>query len=106
MVEDSFGKGKRVASRALGLFLRVLIAIYRYAISPCLLPRCRFVPTCSAYAAEAIRAHGPLRGTALALKRISRCHPWGGWGYDSVPPAASPRDQASRSVQTRGKHGP
>lgn len=52
---------------------------------------CRFHPTCSQYAAEAVRRHGAIRGTALAARRLARCHPWGGQGWDPVPPA----DQAS-----------
>ena len=59
---------------------------YRLFIAPWLGKSCRFEPTCSAYALEALRVHGPLRGTRLALIRISRCHPWGGSGIDNVPP--------------------
>lgn len=61
------------------------IHFYRYCISPLTPPSCRFTPTCSAYALEALRKHGPLRGTWLSLRRILRCHPWGGSGYDPVP---------------------
>lgn len=61
------------------------IIFYRNAISPHFPPSCRFTPTCSEYALEAIRKHGPLKGLWLAIKRISRCHPWGGSGYDPVP---------------------
>lgn len=62
-----------------------LIAFYRSCISPLLPPACRYTPTCSQYAQEAIRKYGPFRGGWLALKRILRCHPWGGSGYDPVP---------------------
>jgi len=61
------------------------IYIYKYSISPLLPPACRYTPTCSQYAIEAIRKHGPFKGFWLALKRILRCHPWGGHGYDPVP---------------------
>ena len=67
---------------------KVLIApihVYRYAISPLLPATCRYTPTCSQYAIEAIKKHGPLKGSLLAAKRIGRCHPWGGHGYDPVP---------------------
>jgi putative membrane protein insertion efficiency factor len=65
------------------------VRIYQYCISPALPPACRFYPTCSAYAAEAVLRHGVLRGTFLALRRLARCHPFGGHGHDPVPPAAS-----------------
>ncbi|MDB5901864.1 MAG: hypothetical protein JWM26_742 [Betaproteobacteria bacterium] len=63
-----------------------LIAGYRYFLSPLLGPSCRFYPTCSAYAEEAIRDHGLLRGSWLAIVRISKCHPWHPGGVDPVPP--------------------
>ena len=63
-----------------------LVRIYRYAISPWLGPNCRFQPTCSEYAIEALREHGLFRGGGLAIRRILSCHPWGGSGYDPVPP--------------------
>ncbi|MES2374636.1 MAG: membrane protein insertion efficiency factor YidD [Bacteroidota bacterium] len=63
----------------------LLIRIYQYIISPVLGPKCRFTPTCSHYAEEALRKHGILKGGWLSLKRISRCRPGGGHGYDPVP---------------------
>lgn len=72
----------------LGVALRIPIWTYRYLVSPIIGPRCRFTPTCSEYADEAIAVHGPIRGTYLAMRRIVRCHPWGSLGYDPVPPAA------------------
>ncbi|MEK9958562.1 MAG: membrane protein insertion efficiency factor YidD [Flavobacteriaceae bacterium] len=62
-----------------------LIKIYQYLISPLLPPSCRYTPTCSHYAKEALVKHGLLKGGYLAIKRISRCSPWGGSGYDPVP---------------------
>lgn len=66
--------------------LRALIWLYRHSLSLFMGRHCRFEPSCSAYADEAIRRHGAIKGCALALKRIGRCHPWGGSGYDPVPP--------------------
>lgn len=73
--------GKAVLTRALIGCVR----FYRRAISPALPPACRFVPTCSAYAEEALRRYGAARGGWLALRRVLRCHPFGGSGYDPVP---------------------
>ena len=61
------------------------IRFYQIAISPLLGPSCRYTPTCSQYAKEAIIKHGPFKGLWLAVRRILRCHPWGGSGYDPVP---------------------
>lgn len=72
-------------SRALARPLIWLVRFYRYAISPWLGGNCRFQPTCSSYAIEALQVHGVLRGSWLAARRIARCHPWGGSGYDPVP---------------------
>lgn len=63
-----------------------LIRFYRRGVSPLTPPSCRYSPTCSAYALEAVDRHGALRGSWLALRRILRCHPWGGDGHDPVPP--------------------
>jgi putative membrane protein insertion efficiency factor len=61
------------------------IRLWQVTLSQVLPPTCRFAPSCSAYAIEAIERHGPLKGGALAARRIMRCHPWGGSGYDPVP---------------------
>lgn len=71
--------------QALVWLLLLLIYFYKGAISPLTPPSCRFTPSCSTYALEAIRKHGPFKGLYLALRRILRCHPWGGSGYDPVP---------------------
>ncbi|MCP5201794.1 MAG: membrane protein insertion efficiency factor YidD [Gammaproteobacteria bacterium] len=65
--------------------LVALIHGYRVVLSPLLGPRCRYLPSCSAYALEALERHGLLRGGWLAVRRVLRCHPWGGSGYDPVP---------------------
>ncbi len=62
-----------------------LIRIYQWVISPVLGPKCRYQPTCSHYAIEALKKHGPFKGFWLAIRRIARCHPWGGSGWDPVP---------------------
>ncbi len=61
------------------------IRIYQKCISPFTPSSCRFTPTCSQYAVEALRRHGPFKGLYLAFRRILKCHPWGGSGYDPVP---------------------
>ncbi len=66
--------------------LMSLVFFYKYAISPITPASCRFVPTCSEYALEALRIHGPIIGICLAFKRIIKCNPWGAHGYDPVPP--------------------
>jgi uncharacterized protein len=63
----------------------VPIRAYRLLLSPVIGPRCRYLPSCSDYALEALQRHGVRRGAWLALRRILRCHPWGGSGYDPVP---------------------
>jgi putative membrane protein insertion efficiency factor len=63
----------------------LLIKIYQWVISPAIGPKCRFTPTCSHYATEALQKHGLLKGLYLSIKRISKCHPWGSSGYDPVP---------------------
>lgn len=86
------------------ILMKGFIRGYQWVISPILPGTCRFVPTCSEYAADAVTQHGGLRGGWMALKRILRCNPWGGWGYDPVPENAP----ASTHTHTDGRchHGP
>ena len=72
-------------SSILSLPLIGLIQVYRYAISPMLGSRCRFYPSCSQYAVDALKSHGLLKGLWLAVRRIGRCHPWNPGGHDPVP---------------------
>jgi uncharacterized protein len=84
------GRGRTGIRAAATAILAAPIHAYRYLVSPLLPPACRFQPTCSCYALEALAAHGPLKGSALALRRLARCHPiaalGGASGYDPVPP--------------------
>jgi hypothetical protein len=73
-------------SRILRKIFILPVIFYQYALSPLLPSACRYTPTCSQYTKEAIMTHGVLKGIWLGTKRIARCHPWGGFGYDPVPP--------------------
>jgi putative membrane protein insertion efficiency factor len=87
-MQDDRGAGcapQSPAAAALALVLRGLIRAYQLLIAPVLPPSCRYYPSCSHYAAEAVALHGPWHGSRLALHRLLRCHPWGGGGYDPVP---------------------
>lgn len=84
MTENPTAADKTVA-RPGAKALLALISVYRYAISPLLPARCRYFPTCSSYADEAVRRYGAVRGGWLAVKRLGRCHPWGSHGVDPVP---------------------
>ena len=75
----------KIFKRILVFPLIVLVRFYQLCISPLLPPSCRYTPTCSQYALEALRKYGPFKGLWLTLKRLARCHPWGGSGYDPVP---------------------
>jgi len=83
MAEDDTQQQKKRS--LLAWFFVGLVRFYQYFLSPVLGQNCRYQPTCSAYAVEAISAHGALKGGWLAAKRIGRCHPFGGFGYDPVP---------------------
>ena len=80
---------RALTSRALVLVLVLPIRAYQLLVSPLLGPRCRFYPSCSSYALEAIRTHGALRGTWLGGRRLLRCHPWNPGGLDPVPPTTA-----------------
>lgn len=71
--------------KALSQVLRGVIRLYQVTISPYMPMNCRYQPSCSSYARQALEHHGPVTGSWLALRRISRCHPWGGHGYDPIP---------------------
>jgi len=73
------------AGTVVGWAMRAAIRGYQMLVAPVLPPSCRFLPSCSHYAGEAIARHGPWRGAGLAVRRLLRCHPWGGSGYDPVP---------------------
>jgi len=76
---------KRVSKAVFTKPLVWLVRFYQVAISPLKPPSCRFTPTCSQYAIEALVKHGPIKGLYLTARRLLRCHPWGGSGYDPVP---------------------
>lgn len=77
----------RGLSRLLALPLIGLVKLYRLLLSPLVGQHCRFTPTCSQYAIEALQIHGAMKGSYLTAHRLSRCHPWCAGGYDPVPPA-------------------
>lgn len=75
-----------------------LVRFYQLALSPWLGSRCRYQPTCSQYMIDAVREWGPARGGWMGLKRIGRCHPWGGHGYDPVPRQEEPTSENDASI--------
>jgi len=84
--------------------LAMPVRLYQALISPLMGPRCRYLPTCSDYALEALAHHGAVRGAWLALRRLARCHPWGGHGFDPVPENA-PHDRRHRPSHCQPGHG-
>ena len=88
--------------------LLLTIRVYRWVLSPAKaavfgpLGRCRFTPSCSAYALEAVQTHGALAGSWLAVRRLCRCHPWGGCGHDPVPPLNGSRITHHASFSAAG----
>lgn len=93
----------RYSSRLIVRALASPIRVYQRWISPALPPRCRFYPTCSSYALEALAVHGPAKGLWLVVRRVTRCHPFHPGGYDPVPPKPTKqsRTQDSASVGLR-----
>ena len=85
--------GLRALRRSIVWLLVLPIRAYQVGISPLLGPRCRFYPSCSAYAVEALQVHGPIRGTWLAARRLLRCHPWNPGGNDPVPQPKTTRPE-------------
>lgn len=82
---EFWSRCRAVCKRVATFPFLALVKFYQYCISPLTPPSCRFVPTCSQYAVEALKKYGPIKGCWLTLKRLLRCHPWGGSGYDPVP---------------------
>jgi uncharacterized protein len=76
----------KIISKGLCWILLLPVYFYKYVLSPLTPSSCRHYPTCSGYAVQALKIHGPFKGLWLATKRISKCHPWGTHGYDPVPP--------------------
>jgi putative membrane protein insertion efficiency factor len=79
----------KIISIILAFPLILLVRIYQLILSPLMPPVCRFQPTCSHYMIESLKVWGPFKGTYLGVKRIMRCHPWGGHGHDPVPPKSN-----------------
>ncbi|MAU41054.1 MAG: membrane protein insertion efficiency factor YidD [Kordiimonas sp.] len=97
----------------LSYVLKAVIYTYKYGISPMLGPRCRYLPTCSDYALEAIKKYGGVKGGWLAICRICRCQPWDGHGYDPVPTqwmgykaAMHQADKAASDASPQKEEGP
>lgn len=82
------------------LVLRLVVRLYQSALRPVLGPNCRFTPSCSDYALEALALHGAMRGSGLAVRRVLRCNPWCQGGHDPVPPASFPPATARFSPAT------
>ena len=90
---------KIITSKIIAGSLLGIIRFYQIALSPMIGPSCRYLPTCSTYAQEAITIHGPWKGGLLTLRRLARCHPFAGSGLDPVPP---PDNSKSKAVKDNG----
>ena len=89
--------------KPLTLVVRALVRVYQYSLSSVMAPSCRYHPSCSQYAYEALGRHGPIRGSWLAAGRVLRCQPWGGQGYDPVPPASETADRSAVGRDARAR---
>ncbi|MEI2729666.1 MAG: membrane protein insertion efficiency factor YidD [Candidatus Nanopelagicales bacterium] len=85
-MKQSLGRALHIIGLPFVWLLVGIIKVYQYCISPLLGPRCRFYPSCSTYAVDSLRHHGPIKGSLLAGYRICRCHPWQPGGLDPTPP--------------------
>lgn len=102
-MENRVKRERNVLHRAIKTLLKGTIRGYQLLVSPLLGHTCRYLPSCSAYGMEAIERHGPMAGSWLTAKRVCRCHPWGGSGFDPVPePIEKPTDHGSASLSSRG----
>lgn len=102
-MENRVKRVGNVFQRALKTLLKGMIRGYQLLVSPLLGHNCRYLPSCSAYGMEAIDRHGPVAGSWLAAKRVCRCHPWGGSGFDPVPERTEqPTDHGSAPLSSRG----
>ncbi len=99
---DNFTKRVNPLNMVIGRFLLLVIRAYQLLLSPWLGPRCRYLPTCSEYAREALELHGLRYGVWLAIRRIGRCHPWGASGYDPVPEAGAVTEHRDGHGECRG----
>lgn len=110
-VATAFSRAFARAAKALfGLVMKALawllvlpILFYQHFITPYTPPSCRFTPTCSEYGRQALLKHGPIKGLLLTLWRILRCNPWGGSGYDPVPPKGKWRNETTGKDDLRGE---
>ena len=91
----------KILYNLISIFILVPIFLYRWFISPLLPASCRYRPTCSSYAIDAIKLYGPLQGTVLAVKRIASCHPWGGNGYSPVPENLTREKKLKKSMNKK-----
>jgi hypothetical protein len=82
------------------ILLRLLVRLYQLTLASLFPPSCRFEPSCSHYAMEALRQHGAMQGTVLTVRRVLRCNPWGGMGYDPVPAPRHERASADGHART------